>query len=96
MTVARIWRARIDPAQAEAYEAFARDISTPMFKWQPGCEGVMMMRQGGHCLVLTLWRDRQTADALSSSADYRETVEAILATGFVEAEEGVEILDIHR
>ena len=97
MTVARIWRARIDVAQAATYEAFAADVSTPMFRRQPGFEGVAMMRRrGDQCLVLTLWEDAFAAAALARSASYVETVAAILETGFVVEEQGVELLNLHR
>lgn len=93
--LARLWRTRIDEGQAEAYEAFARDISLPMFHAQPGYEGALMLRAGEECTVITLWRDEASIASLKNSPSYGETVSAILATGFIRGEQCLELMDVH-
>ncbi len=103
--IGRIWRTGIKPGQAEAYEAFAREISLPMFRAQPGFAGVVMGRDGdsdghGDCegnraWVLTLWRDQAAIDALARSPSYAATVNRILASGFLDGEQSTEVSEVH-
>ena len=81
--IVRIWRAEIDPARAEEYERFARERSLPMFRSHPGFSGAAFAREGPSCTVVTLWERLEDAAALEASDRYRETVSAIMATGFV-------------
>jgi len=81
--IVRIWRAEIDPARAEEYERFANERSLPMFRSHRGFRGAAMMREGADCTVVTLWDRPEDAAALESSDRYRETVEAIMNSGFV-------------
>jgi hypothetical protein len=47
------------------------------------------MRKGADCTVVTLWERPEDAAALQHSDRYRETVAAIMATGFVRRAEEV-------
>jgi hypothetical protein len=50
------------------------------------------MRKGADCTVVTLWERPEDAAALEDSDRYRETVAAIMATGFVRrAEEALAV-----
>ena len=93
--IARLWRTEVDPDRADDYERFARDESLPMFERQPGFAGVLMLRDGACCTVITLWRNAESIAALDRSASYRETVDKIRAQGFLRGEQRVEILDAH-
>jgi heme-degrading monooxygenase HmoA len=93
--IARIWHTDVDPDRADEYERFASEISLPMFKAQPGCAGVLMLRNGASCQVITLWQSQEAIAALDTSASYRETVERIVAQGFLRGEQRVEVLDAH-
>lgn len=95
MSVARLWRTRIDPDRAAEYESFAREVSLPMFERQPGCDGVLMMRSGPDCLVATFWRDAESAAALAASPAYRAAVASIAARGFLAGEATIELFDVH-
>jgi heme-degrading monooxygenase HmoA len=95
MTVARLWIAEVDRDRAPEYESFARDISIPMFRSQPGYCGALMMRDGERCLVLTLWESGEAADALRSSASYNATVDAIRSRGFLFGEQKLELFPVH-
>ena len=81
--VVRIWRTAVAEGREEEYERFARDVSLPMFRRHEGFAGVVMGRQGPDRVVVTLWRSAADAQALETSADYRGTVERILAAGFL-------------
>lgn len=93
--IARLWRTGIRPGRAEAYEAFARQVSLPMFREQPGFAGCVMGRDGDSAWVLTLWRDRAAVEALGRSPGYRATVEAILAAGLLAGEQTTELSEVH-
>jgi heme-degrading monooxygenase HmoA len=87
--IVRVWRAEIDPARAEEYELFAQERSLPMFRSHAGFRGCALMRKGADCTVVTLWERPEDAAALEDSDRYRETVGAIMATGFVRCAEEV-------
>ncbi|HSM52772.1 MAG TPA: antibiotic biosynthesis monooxygenase, partial [Erythrobacter sp.] len=93
--IARMWKATVAEARAEEYEAFAREISLPMFRQQEGFEGVAMMRNGNQCSVLTFWRDEQAISQLDRSETYLATVKAIMAAGFILDAEDAIISNLH-
>lgn len=95
MTIARLWRTAVDPARALDYERFAAAVSLPMFRQQAGFAGVVMMRSGSECLVLTLWDDQAAVDALASSATYLEAVRRIEAEGFLVGGSTLVLHDVH-
>jgi len=83
--IVRIWRARIDESRAEEYEDFARNRSVPTFRAHAGFIGCALLRDGADCTVVTLWDTQRDVERLETSDRYRETVAAIMATGFVRA-----------
>lgn len=93
--IGRFWTARVTEARATEYEAFAREISLPMFRQQQGFLGVAMFRRGADCVVLTLWQDAESAAALARSDSYTRTVSEILAAGFLQGEQTMETYDAH-
>jgi quinol monooxygenase YgiN len=93
--ITRIWTTEVSPAHLEDYEAFAQTISLPMFRQQPGCEGVLMFRDGGSCHVLTLWRSQSDIDALATSQSYNETVQRILSAGFLVGDQTTRTYEAH-
>jgi heme-degrading monooxygenase HmoA len=93
--IMRIWRTGVDRARAAEYERFAMEESLPMFRAQPGFRGLLFGRNGGECIVTTLWEDHAAADALEGSARYRETVARIIAAGFLVGESEVERFEVH-
>lgn len=95
MAIARIWRTHIDPARAEDYERFARDVSLPMFRQQPGFEGVLMLRDGARCEVITLWQSAEDIAMLDRSTTYKDVVARIIAQGFITGEQRVKMMSLH-
>jgi heme-degrading monooxygenase HmoA len=91
----RIWRTQVDEAQAEQYERFAAAESLPMFRAHEGFEGHLSGRRGGDCVVITIWRNDATADALEASQRYRDTVARIKAAGFLVGPSEVERFQLH-
>jgi heme-degrading monooxygenase HmoA len=92
--IVRIWRTGLDETRAEEYERFAAERSLVMFRRQPGCCGVLFARMDTGRAVITLWHDQDAVDALDRAADYRATVAAIEATGFLRPPQTVEILPV--
>lgn len=93
--IGRIWTTRVDEGRASEYEAFAKDISLPMFRLQHGFRGVAMFRRGEECLVVTLWQDAASVAALARSESYVQTVSEIAARGFLQGEQTVDTFDAH-
>lgn len=94
--IARIWRTGLDEGRAEEYDAFAADRSLPMFRRQPGCRAVFFVRTKDGRAAVTFWQDLAAAEALMSSKDYLETVEAILGAGFLRPPQSVELLPVDQ
>ena len=93
--VARIWRTRVKPERFEEYERFARERSLPMFREQGGFIGVLFMHEkAGRAAVLTFWADEKAVEELEASPLYRKTVEVILGSGFLAAEQSVEVFEV--
>jgi heme-degrading monooxygenase HmoA len=92
--IARIWRTGLDESRAAEYDRFAQQRSLPMFRRRPGLLGVLLTRSAGSRAVITFWADRAAADALDTSPDYRETVAAISAAGFLRPPQSVELLEV--
>jgi heme-degrading monooxygenase HmoA len=92
----RVWRCTVDPNRAREYEDFARRISLPMFRKQPGYRGCIMARRGPHREVLTLWEDEAAIEALDTSDSYKSTVAKIRAAGFIVEELGTTVMATHE
>lgn len=90
----RIWRTGVVENRIDEYEAFARDVSLPMFRAQQGYRGVVMGGDGGRRCVITYWENDEAIAALDCSPSYKATVERIVATGFLNGEQSVEIYDV--
>ena len=93
--IARIWHTDIDPDRAAEYESFAREISLPMFRQQQGFVGVLMVREGSRCRVITVWRGPEDVAALDTSPSYKDTVARIIAKGFLCGDQKIEVMDAH-
>lgn len=96
MLVMRTWRTLIDPGRSADYDAFAGEISWPMFERHDGfCGLVFAAAAVDERIVVTFWRDRAAADALERSPDYRSVVQEIQATGILRLPQRVELLEVH-
>lgn len=91
----RVWRCTIDLDRTEEYEEFARNVSLPMFRLQLGFCGCLMSRRDGECEVLTLWEDEESVNALETSETYLSTVAQIRDAGFIQAEKGSSVSQLH-
>ncbi|MGE0240725.1 MAG: antibiotic biosynthesis monooxygenase [Parvibaculaceae bacterium] len=93
--IARLWKTGLKPGRLAAYEAFAREISLPMFRDQDGFLGCVMSRHDDRALVLTFWRDAAAVEALKRSPSYQATVDRILAADLLAGEQSTEVSDVH-
>jgi heme-degrading monooxygenase HmoA len=94
VTIARIWTTRIDIESTQEYERFARERSLPMFARQPGYRGVLMLGNGSERTVISLWDQTADAEALGRSRDYLDTVQDILAAGFIRGEQTLTVMQV--
>lgn len=91
--IVRIWRTGLDETRAGEYERFAEQRSVPMFRRRPGCLGVLFTRAPEGRAVVSLWTDSTAANQLEADPEYRATVEAIVAAGFLRPPQVVETLE---
>jgi hypothetical protein len=54
-----------------------------MFRSHAGFRGCAFLRDGAECTVVTLWDGAGDIVALETSEHYRDTVAAIMGTGFI-------------
>jgi heme-degrading monooxygenase HmoA len=93
--IVRIWRTGIDAARAEEYERFAGERSLPMFRRQAGFRGVLFATaEETERVVLSFWENAGAVEELDRSPTYRETVDALLASGILTGEQTVEVLEV--
>jgi heme-degrading monooxygenase HmoA len=93
--IIRIWRTQVDKTRAAEYERFAAEESLPMFRAHRGFKGHLFGRNGGDCVVMTIWEDDAAADALEASPHYRDTVARISTAGFLVGQSRVERFQLH-
>lgn len=91
----RRWSTGVDLCRAEEYEAFAANVSLPMFQSHGGLVGVVMSRDGAACLVETIWEDEKSIRSLETSPLYQATVADIQAKGFLRGEHSVDVRGVH-
>jgi hypothetical protein len=90
----RIWRTGVERERVGEYERFARERSLPMFRRRAGCLGVLFSRADDSFAVVTFWEDADAIRRLDVDPDYAETVEAIVATGFLTGRQTIEVLTV--
>jgi heme-degrading monooxygenase HmoA len=93
--IVRIWKTRVLPENAVAYEDFAREHSLPMFRQQVGFLGVLFAKSGQERAVITLWRDQDDVSRLEQSPTYRRTVDRITEAGILDGASDVELFVTH-
>src|SRR5262245_6708677 len=94
--IVRIWLTHIDQTRADEYRDFAHSRSLPMFRAQPGFVGVLFAAHRAERAVITLWRDLASVEALDQSQTYKATVAEIEATGFLQGQSVVEVLELEE
>ena len=93
--ILRVWSAKIDPARLEEYRRFERERCLPMLHKQPGLLGVLFLRQAEDCAAsLTLWEDRGTVEALTSSPSYRRTARELAESDLLAGEQSEEVFEV--
>lgn len=90
----RLWRTEYDPERLEELRDFARARSTPMFDSFPGCMGHLFAHRDATWLTISMWIGAHAISVAEHSTVYRETVDALDATGILRGQPSVEIYDI--
>lgn len=93
--IARLWKTGLKTGKVDAYDAFARDNSLPMFHKQEGFLGCVMFRSETEATVLTLWRDMAAVASLDTSPTYKETVAGILEADLLTEPQSVAVGVVH-
>jgi heme-degrading monooxygenase HmoA len=92
--IMRTWTTGVDERRSEEYATFAEERSLPMFRAHAGFRGLVYARAEGSRTVVTFWDDHAAVSNLERSAEYRETVAAILAAGFLREPQTVAVQDV--
>lgn len=91
----RTWTVSIVPGRENDLEDFARQVSLPMMREQPGCLAAFFTRTATHCLTLTIWASQAQIDAMECNAAYRQVVQQIEASGIVGADHRTQVHDLY-
>ena len=89
--ILRIWRTEVQTGRATDYEHFAMTRSLPMFRRQSGCRGVLLAEHSGERIAITLWEDQEAVARLEESADYLQTVRALLDSGILQGDQATRV-----
>ena len=92
--IVRLWETRVDKARIREYEENERNRSTPMFRKQPGCLGVLFLRSGESCFALTFWKDMKAVEQLKTSRVYEEASEFYSNSGMLTSEPALQIFEV--
>jgi len=92
--IVRLWTARVEKDRIAEYEANERTRSTPMFRRQPGCLGVMFLRSGENCCALTFWKDLESVQALKTSTSYLEAAAFYSNSGMLVGDPSLEVFEV--
>jgi SAM-dependent methyltransferase/heme-degrading monooxygenase HmoA len=93
--IGRLWKTGLKAGRGSAYEAFAREISLPMFRAQEGFLGCVMSRDEETGLVMTFWKDENAVKTLNGSPSYNETVAKILAADVLTTKQTITVGMVH-
>lgn len=92
--IIRLWTTRIVASCATQYDAFADSRSLSMFETLEGCLGVIFLRSDERGFVFSFWKDANSIEALKDSEVYQNTVNDIVAQGFLEEPQTTELLNL--
>lgn len=92
--ITRIWKTRFDPIRLTELQEFANTISAPMLGALPGCIGQIHANDGQTWITQTFWESRDHIARAEIDPRYRDTVQAILAAGFLCGEQTTELFDV--
>ena len=92
--IVRLWKTRVDKASMEEYEENERNRSTPMFRKQPGCLGVLFLRSRDDCFALTFWKDMEAVERLKTSKSYQEASSFYSDSGMLISEPSLQVFEV--
>jgi heme-degrading monooxygenase HmoA len=93
--IVRLWTTRLAEGREDDFLRFAQTRSRAMFLSQPGCLGVLFLRaENGAHAACSFWRNSADVVALATSASYRDTVSALVATGVLRGETSTVVYEV--
>jgi len=92
--IVRLWRTRVEKSRIAEYEENERNRSSPMFREQPGCLGVLFLRLGDECFALTFWNDWDAVNRLKVSKTYLETSAFYSDSGMLIGEPSLQVFEV--
>ena len=92
--IIRLWTTRVDKSRIAEYEENEKNRSTPMFRQQPGCLGVLFLRSGDNCFALTFWKDLESVERLKTSQSYIEASAFYSDSGMLLGEPSLQVFEV--
>ena len=92
--IVRLWKTRVDKARMGEYEENEGNRSTPMFRKQPGCLGVLFLRSGDDCFALTFWKDMEAVERLKTSKSYQAASSFYSDSGMLIGEPSLQVFEV--
>jgi heme-degrading monooxygenase HmoA len=92
--IVRLWTTRVDKARIGEYEENERNRSTPLFRKQPGCLGVLFLRSGEDCFALTFWQDMDAVERLKTSQSYQEASAFYSDSGMLIGQPSLQVFEV--
>lgn len=92
--IVRLWTTCVDKSRMAEYQENEQNRSTPMFRKQPGCLGVLFLRSGESCFALTFWRDLESVERLKTSASYLEAETFYSNSGMLLTEPSLQVFEV--
>jgi heme-degrading monooxygenase HmoA len=89
--IVRLWKTKVKTTALPEYEENERTRSTPMFKEQPGCLGVLFLRFEDECVALTFWSDWDAVNRLKTSKSYLEASAFYSESGMLTGEPSLQV-----
>jgi heme-degrading monooxygenase HmoA len=92
--IVRLWTTCVDKNRIAEYEDNEQNRSTPMFRQQPGCLGVLFLRSGENCFALTFWKDLESVERLKTSPSYLEASAFYSNSGMLLGEPSLQVFEV--
>lgn len=93
--IVRLWTTRVTPGHLNDYLTFARSRSQTMFLAQPGCLGVLFLRNADEThTACSFWRSASDIAALEHSFLYVQTAQALADSGCLAGEAHTIVFDV--
>jgi len=90
----RLWTTGYDVARKDELDAFADQVSGPMFDQLPGCLGYIHASTDERWITQTFWESESDIRLAEESSVYQDVVARILDAGFLRGAQTTDVLEV--